>query len=95
MSRTATVKAHWSVCIAEIQGDGDLVRLLLIRANEQKAGMQLDRPRRFSALPIMPLDMERSKSFADWPQDQHDFWMYRLGNMALVQGPEQIVGQVQ
>ena len=68
--------------------DGDLVRLLLIRANEQKAGMQLDRPRRFSALPIMPLDIERSKSFADWPQDQHDFWMYRLGNMALVQGPE-------
>ena len=79
----ALVRLH-----GEMQGDGDLVRLLLIRANEQKAGMQLDRPRRFSALPIMPLDIERSKSFADWPQDQHDFWMYRLGNMALVQGPE-------
>ena len=43
----ALVRLH-----GEMQGDGDLVRLLLIRANEQKAGMQLDRPRRFSALRI-------------------------------------------
>ncbi|MBT1171565.1 DUF262 domain-containing protein [Bifidobacterium sp. SO4] len=78
----ALVRLH-----GEMQGDGDLVRLLLIRANEQLAGAPLPRPRRFSALPIMPLDIERAASFADWTQDNHDFWMYRLGNMALVQGP--------
>ena len=79
----ALVRLH-----GEMQGDGDLIRLLLIRANEQKAGVALTRPRKFSALPIMPLDIERAESFADWTQENHDFWMYRLGNMALVQGTE-------
>jgi hypothetical protein len=78
----ALVRLH-----GEMQGDDELVRLLLIRANERKAGMKITRPRKFSALPIMPLSTERSASFANWSQDQHDFWMYRLGNMALVQGP--------
>ncbi|MBT1175498.1 DUF262 domain-containing protein [Bifidobacterium sp. LC6] len=72
----------------EMQSDAALVRLLLLRANEQKAGAHLERPRRFSALPIMPLDIERSQSFADWTPEQHDYWLYRLGNMALVQGQE-------
>ncbi|PJM79693.1 GmrSD restriction endonuclease domain-containing protein [Bifidobacterium scaligerum] len=78
----ALVRLH-----GEMQGDDDLIRLLLIRANEQLAGVPLPRPRRFSALPIMPLTIEHAASFADWTQDSHDFWMYRLGNMALVQGP--------
>lgn len=72
----------------EMQGDEELVRLLLIRANEQAAGMHLSRPRKLSALSIMPLDIERSASFANWSQDDHDYWMYRLGNMALAQGAD-------
>ncbi|KAB7787920.1 GmrSD restriction endonuclease domain-containing protein [Bifidobacterium cebidarum] len=79
----AIVRLH-----GEMQSDGALVRLLLLRANEQKAGTHLDRPRRFSALPIMPLDIERSQSFANWSSEQHDYWLYRLGNMALVQGQD-------
>lgn len=77
----AIVRLH-----GEMQTDDNLVKLLLIRANEHKAGGRIDRPRRFSALPIMPLNIERSKSFAGWTQEQHDYWMYRLGNMAIVQG---------
>ena len=78
---SALVRLH-----GEMQGDDDLVRLLLIRANEQKAGTRLSRPRKLSVLTIMPLDIERSASFAHWSQDDHDYWMYRLGDMALAQG---------
>ncbi|KAB8289170.1 hypothetical protein DSM100688_0250 [Bifidobacterium ramosum] len=70
----------------EMQGDDDLVRLLLVRANEQAASGRIARPRRLSALPIVPLDIADETSFAQWTQDEHDYWMYRLGNMALVQG---------
>lgn len=72
----------------EMQGNAELVRLLLIRANERKAGGRITRPRSLNALPIMPLNIERSASFSAWTQEQHDYWMYRLGNMALVQGGE-------
>ena len=72
----------------EMQGNAELVRLLLIRANERKAGGRITRPRSLNALPIMPLNIERSASFSAWTQEQHDHWMYRLGNMALVQGGE-------
>ena len=82
----ALVRLH-----GEMQGDNDLIRLLLIRANEQWAGQRLTRPRSLNALPIMPLDISKAASFAHWTQDQHDYWMYRLGNMALVQGaPDQL-----
>lgn len=73
----------------ELQSDNALVRLLLIRANEQKAQSHLDRPRKCSALPIMPVNIEHSKSFSDWSPEQHDHWLYRLGNLALVQGTEE------
>lgn len=79
----ALVRLH-----GELQGEENLIRLLLIRANECKAQSRITRPRSLSALPIMPLDITQSSSFADWTQEQHDFWMYRLGNMALVQGSE-------
>lgn len=72
----------------EMQGNAELVRLLLIRANERKAGGRITRPRSLNALPVMPLNIERSASFSAWTQEQHDYWMYRLGNMALVQGGE-------
>ncbi|MBT1180395.1 DUF262 domain-containing protein [Bifidobacterium sp. CP2] len=77
----ALVRLH-----GEMQGDDELVRLLLIRANEQAAQAHLARPRRLSALPIMPVDIERSASFGNWPQEEHDHWAYRLGNMVLAQG---------
>lgn len=35
----------------------------------------------------MPSDIEQPKLFADWPQDQHDLWIYRFDNVVLVQGP--------
>ncbi|NEG54442.1 GmrSD restriction endonuclease domain-containing protein [Bifidobacterium platyrrhinorum] len=79
----ALVRLH-----GEMQGDEELIRLLLIRANEQAAGAHLARPRKLSALTIMPLDVERSASFANWTQDDHDYWMYRLGNMVLAQGAQ-------
>lgn len=77
----ALVRLH-----GEFQGDDDLVRLLLIRANEQLDGGRIARPRRLVAVPIMPLSIERNPSFSDWSQADHDRWMYRLGNMALAQG---------
>ena len=83
---TALLRLH-----GDFQGDDDLVRLLLIRANEQLAGRRLSRPRRLCVLPIMPQDITRSTSFANWSQDDHDYWMPRLGNMVLVQGdPKQL-----
>ncbi|KFI50223.1 GmrSD restriction endonuclease domain-containing protein [Bifidobacterium biavatii] len=77
----ALVRLH-----GEMQGDEELVRLLLIRANEQRAESRIARPRRLSALPIMPLDANDDASWSAWSQEDHDYWMYRLGNMALVQG---------
>ncbi|MBW3078846.1 GmrSD restriction endonuclease domain-containing protein [Bifidobacterium simiiventris] len=79
----ALVRLH-----GEMQGDEDLVRLLLVRANEQSAQGRIARPRKLSALPIMPVEIGDAASFAQWSQEAHDYWMYRLGNMALVQGGE-------
>ncbi|MBT1172154.1 DUF262 domain-containing protein [Bifidobacterium sp. MA2] len=79
----ALVRLH-----GEMQGDDDLIRLLLVRANEQLAETHLSRPRKLSALPIMPVSFDAKSPFAasGWTQDAHDYWMYRLGNMALAQG---------
>lgn len=70
----------------ELQGDPDLVRLLLVRANEQRAGARIPRPRALAVVPIMPLDIASAASFSSWTADLHDYWMYRLGNMVLMQG---------
>lgn len=72
----------------ELQGDPDLVRLLLVRANEQRAGARIPRPRALAVVPIMPLDIASAASFSSWTADLHDYWMYRLGNMVLMQGKE-------
>ncbi|KAB7791173.1 GmrSD restriction endonuclease domain-containing protein [Bifidobacterium leontopitheci] len=80
----ALVRLH-----GEMQGDPELIRLLLIRANEQLAGARIPRPRSLSALPIMPLANYAASSFAGWDDDAHDYWMYRLGNMALAQGNDE------
>lgn len=72
----------------ELQGDPDLVRLLLVRANEQRAGARIPRPRALAVVPIMPLDIASVASFSSWTADLHDYWMYRLGNMVLMQGKE-------
>lgn len=77
----ALVRLH-----GDMQGDDALVRLLLLRANDRAAGRHLSRPRMFSALPIMPLNIDHVRSFAAWTPDLHDRWVNRLGNMALVQG---------
>ncbi|NMN00397.1 hypothetical protein G1C96_0976 [Bifidobacterium sp. DSM 109958] len=68
------------------QGEDDLARLLLVRANEQLTGRRLARPRRLCVLPIMPLDIAHAASFSGWSQDDHDRWLPRLGNMVLAQG---------
>ena len=77
----ALVRLH-----GEMQGDDELIRLLLVRANERKAGMKLARPRRLAALTVMPLDIAGRDGYAGWSGDEHDQWMYRLADMALVQG---------
>ncbi|OZG64083.1 hypothetical protein BHAP_1250 [Bifidobacterium hapali] len=79
----ALVRLH-----GEMQGNEELVRLLLVRANEQLEKGRITRPRKLSAVPIMPLEISKAASFAQWSQDEHDYWMYRLGNMTLVQGGE-------
>lgn len=64
------------------------MRLLLVRANEQRAGARIPRPRALAVVPIMPLDIASAASFSSWTADLHDYWMYRLGNMVLMQGKE-------
>ena len=79
----ALVRLH-----GEMQGDGDLVRLLLIRANEQKAGYRITRPRSLKALPIMPEQVSAKSDFAAWPESVRDHWANRIGNLVLSQANE-------
>ena len=77
----------------EVQGDPDLVRLLLVRANEQRGGHRITRPRSLNALPIMPEQVASDSSFASWSEATRDHWVNRIGNLALSQANDkQIAG---
>ena len=63
-------------------------KLLLIRANEQKAGYRITRPRSLKALPIMPEQVSAKSDFAAWPESVRDHWANRIGNLVLSQANE-------
>lgn len=68
-------------------------KLLLVRANEQRAGHRITRPRSLNALPIMPEQVASDSSFASWSEARRDHWVNRIGNLALSQANDkQIAG---
>ena len=72
----------------ELQTSHELNRLLLIRANEQKMGLRITRPRSLNAVPIMPRQVAAGSSFGDWLEVVRDHWANRIGNLALSQASE-------
>ena len=72
----------------ELQTSPAMKKLLLIRANEQKAGYRITRPRSLKALPIMPEQVNAKSDFAAWPESVRDHWANRIGNLVLSQANE-------
>ena len=72
----------------ELQTSPAMKKLLLIRANEQKAGHRIIRPRSLKALPILPEQVGTKSDFAAWPESVRDHWTNRIGNLALSQANE-------
>ena len=72
----------------ELQTSPAMKKLLLIRANEQKAGYRITRPRSLKALPIMPEQVSAKSDFAAWPESVRDHWANRIGNLVLSQANE-------
>ena len=72
----------------ELQTSPAMKKLLLIRANEQKAGHRIIRPRSLKALPILPEQVVAESDFAAWPESVRDHWTNRIGNLALSQANE-------
>ena len=72
----------------ELQTSPAMKKLLLIRANEQKAGHRIIRPRSLKALPILPEQVGAKSDFAAWPESVRDHWTNRIGNLALSQANE-------
>ena len=75
----------------ELQTSPAMKKLLLIRANEQKAGHRIIRPRSLKALPILPEQVGTKSDFAAWPESVRDHWTNRIGNLALSQANEKQV----
>ncbi|MEJ5921730.1 GmrSD restriction endonuclease domain-containing protein [Bifidobacterium thermophilum] len=73
----------------EMPNDPALPRLLLIRANEQKSGYAISRPRSLSAVHIMPEPTGKDDLEASWTQADLEYWAERLGNMALSQSSDE------
>lgn len=72
----------------ELQTNARMNRLLLIRANEQLAGIRITRPRSLNAVPIIPKHVAKDSPFAAWPESVRDFWTDRIGNLVLTQAHE-------
>lgn len=72
----------------ELQTSPAMKKLLLIRANEQKAGHRIIRPRSLKVLPILPEQVGTKSDFAAWPESVRDHWTNRIGNLALSQANE-------
>lgn len=73
----------------EMPNDPAVPRLLLIRANEQKNGYAISRPRSLSAVHIMPEPTGKDDLEASWTQSDLEYWAERLGNMALSQSSDE------
>lgn len=74
----------------ELQANQSLKRALLIRANEQREGAHITRPRSLNAMPLLP---ERTKGtpFEQWPESVRDHWTDRIGNLVLTQASERLM----
>lgn len=69
----------------ELTISDDMKRLLLVRANEQMAQHRIERPRRLNAVRLLPEHISAQSSFAQWPTDQTEYWVDRIGNFVLTQ----------
>ncbi|NEG70109.1 GmrSD restriction endonuclease domain-containing protein [Bifidobacterium choloepi] len=78
--RTAMMHLRGELALSD-----DMKRLLLIRANEQRAGEGIVRPRSLNAVRLLPEQVGPKSTFADWPADLCDYWVDRIGNYALTQ----------
>ena len=78
----------------ELQASPALKRALLIRANEQKEGARIVRPRSLNALPLLPAKPRPGTPFADWPEAVRDHWQDRIGNLVLTQAGEKQLAQL-
>lgn len=77
----------------DLQTSPAMKKLLLVRANEQRAGHRITRPRSLNALPIMPEQVASDSSFASWSEATRDHWVNRIGNLAVSQANDkQIAG---
>lgn len=72
----------------ELQANPALKRALLIRANEQREGEHIIRPRSLNALPLLPGHVNADSPFASWPEAVRDHWADRIGNLVLTQANE-------
>ena len=72
----------------DLQAGPALKRALLIRANEQKEGARITRPRSLNALPLLPGQVRDGSPFASWPEAERDRWTDRIGNLVLTQANE-------
>lgn len=90
LERLHDVLAHLR---GDLQTSPAMKKLLLVRANEQRAGHRITRPRSLNALPIMPEQVASDSSFASWSEATRDHWVNRIGNLALSQANDkQIAG---
>ena len=78
----------------ELQTSPAMRKLLLVRANEQRAGHRIIRPRSLNALPIMPEQVVSDSSFATWPEATRDHWANRIGNLALSQANDKQIAEL-
>ena len=78
----------------ELQTSPTMKKLLLVRANEQRAGHRIIRPRSLNALPIMPEQVASDSSFATWPEATRDHWANRIGNLALSQANDKQIAEL-
>ncbi|MBM6699505.1 DUF262 domain-containing protein [Bifidobacterium pullorum subsp. saeculare] len=78
----------------ELQTNPALKRALLIRANEQREGARIIRPRSLNALPLLPERVKAGSPFAAWPEAERDRWTDRIGNLVLTQANESQLAQL-
>ncbi|PLS30497.1 hypothetical protein Uis1B_1642 [Bifidobacterium margollesii] len=75
----------------ELPLNDEVRRLLLIRANEQKDGGRIIRPRSLRVLRLVPERVGKESSFASWSESVRDYWAERLGNLVISQTSEKQV----
>ncbi|MBT1177602.1 DUF262 domain-containing protein [Bifidobacterium callimiconis] len=78
----------------ELQATGTLKKLLLLRANDQRAGARIIRPRNINVVRILPERIGPNSSFAVWPEATRDHWVDRIGNLVLTSTNEQLIAKL-